>query len=95
LRRLCFHPFVCRRVSRLQDELIEGAIGEQQQRRQRQVNLQQMWRWRLEDAPELRSAGGQPHERRTCPLQPQVRRSEEEWTKDKQKRRKREGEKTP
>lgn len=32
-----------------------------------------MRRWRLEDAPELRSAGGQPHERRTCPLQPQVR----------------------
>lgn len=32
-----------------------------------------MRRWRLEDAPELRSTRGQPHERRTCPLQPQVR----------------------
>lgn len=36
-----------------------------------------MRRWRLEDAPELRSTGGQPHERRTCPLQPQVRRNDE------------------
>lgn len=36
-----------------------------------------MRRWRLEDAPELRSAGGQPHERRTCPLQPQVRETHE------------------
>lgn len=32
-----------------------------------------MRRWRLEDAPELRSTRGQPHERRTCPLQSQVR----------------------
>lgn len=36
-----------------------------------------MRRWRLEDAPELRSTRGQPHERRTCPLQPQVRQNED------------------
>lgn len=48
-----------------------------------------MRRWRLEDAPELRSTRSQPHERRTCPLQPQVR-QDDERARGTQKKRKRE-----